>query len=182
MSKNKSIVKMLKPGKIKQERKIKDQLIQPEDDVSRAIKIFAIVIVLLVLVYFISGLVTGEIKIGNKIKPATIQYEEILIGTAFNQNPTDYYIIMYNYKTDTNAEQYKSYINNYKSKENAIRVYYVNLNVGLNNKYISDNVNYNPSKSSEIRVNDVTIMKISNSQLSMFITGTEQVVEYLNSL
>lgn len=182
MTKNKSIVKMLTPGKIKKDKKVNIKGEDSQDEVTKAIRIFVIVIVVLGLTYFISGIVTGEIKLGNQLEKAIIQYDEILIGTSFTQRPTEYYVLMYNYDNDSNAEDYKSYITSYEKTDNALKVYYTNLNVSLNKMYISDDINYHPTKASEIRINDTTLIKISNGQLSLFITGKDNVIKYLSEL
>jgi hypothetical protein len=182
MTKNKSIVKTLKQGKIKREKHNKIKNLTPQDEVTKAVRIFFIVIIVLILTYLISGIVTGEIKFKDDIEKATIQYDEILIGTSFTQKEAEYYVLMYNYENDDNATTYQSYVSSYEQTDTALKIYYANLNVSLNKIYISDNVNYNPTKASEVRVSDATIIKISNGQLSLFITGKEKVLSYLSGL
>ena len=152
---------------------------------TRIIKIMLGVAAVLLIVYLVTALATGEIKLGKK-KPKTkeetqIQYQEILAGETFNRNKEEYYVIFYK-ASDTFASYYETRVGNFNSKSSATTMYIVDLENGLNEKYlISDEEEVNTQDINSLKVDNPTIIKINNKKSVEVINGRENVIEFFNN-
>lgn len=48
-----------------------------------------------------------------------------------------------------------------------------------NSKYKSDKANTNVKKDSDLKINDVTMIRITNGRVSKYIVGADKIEEYL---
>ncbi len=126
--------------------------------------------------------VLGLSKIGafeeGYTKPETkteFDYEKIMIGNVFNRKEKTYYVLFDNYKN------YKtdSYINSLIDDMDEV-VYKVDMSLSENSSHISDESNKNASSSDEIKINDITLIKISNGKIVKYLTGIEEIESYLD--
>ncbi len=102
-------------------------------------------------------------------------YEYIPIGTVFNRNEKNYYVLFDNFdsfKTD-------NYVNYLLSKED-LNTYKVDMSKKENSKYISDEANKKATNPNELKINDITLIRISNKKITSYITGSESIEEYLS--
>jgi len=92
-----------KNQKTKEKTNKKDLLGKANYDtqVTRGIKIAVGVIIALGLVYLLTALATGEIKLGEKKKKESvepeIQYEEIIAGQILNRKQNEYYVLAFDF-------------------------------------------------------------------------------------
>jgi len=146
------------------------------DEFKRLALIVGIILGIFIVAYLIIGIfVTKEIKWfqGNNEKDevTTIQYTTILAGETFNQNADEYYVIFadsegYNYAT------YQTLINNNLDK----KIYLVDLDNPLNNKYISEESDSSVQNASNLKVKDNTLIKISNKNNVLYIEGKDNII------
>ena len=61
-----------------------------------------------------------------------------------------------------------------------IPVYKVDMSKEENSKYKSESANKNAKNVSELKINDITLIKITNGKISSYIIGRESIEEYLN--
>ena len=118
----------------------------------------------------------GAFEEGYK-KPDTkteFNYEKIMIGNVFNRNKKTYYVLFDNYK------DYKvdSYINSLIKDSDEV-VYKVDMSLSENASHVSDDNNKNASSSNELKINDITLIKISNGKIVEYLVGTEEIESYL---
>ena len=104
----------------------------------KIIKLLLIVALVIGIVYLVTAIVNGEIKLNKDNEKeevtTTIQREEIIAGQTLNRTDTEYYVLMYNF-TSNNA----SLITAIKDKYVALKklpVYIVDLDKAFNQKYI----------------------------------------------
>ena len=142
-----------------------------ELDYKRVIKIGIGVILVLVLVYFVTALSSGEIKLNKKEdkKETSIGYQEIIAGETYNRKADSYYVLYFNF-TDSKASYYLSLIDSYNKQDNSLPFYIVDLEKKINEEYINSN----------LKVSHPTILKISNSNIVETITGHENIKNFLN--
>ena len=143
--------------------------------------ILVTVIVVLGLFYFVAGVVTGNIDL-NKNEPAEIQYSEILAGSTFKQNSTEYIVIYYDY-TSEKASDYGNLISTYLQKENALGVYAVDLSRKFNASYIykdGDTPNTNPTSASELKVKEGTLIQIKDKKVTKYLENYEDIENYMS--
>ena len=80
----------------KQKQKLYKSNRTPDTGYQTVIKIAVGVLITLILVYFTTAILSGEIKFGSKekVKEETeIQYQEIIAGESFNRNDKEYYVL-----------------------------------------------------------------------------------------
>lgn len=174
---------------MKKKNKIKIQTSTTSDfNTSTLIKIIIGVVLVLILTYFIGGLLNGSIKIGGKEKKekeeTVIQYSEIIIGETFTQKENEYYVLYYDFNSDLN-NIIESYTYSYMYKQDALKMYTVDLSDGFNkDKVAEENENYinKPSNINDLKVQNPTILKISNKKVTERIEGKENTINYLSNL
>ncbi len=103
-------------------------------------------------------------------------YEFIPIGTVFNRSDKNYYVLFDNYENDFTSDVY---INSLVEDE-TIPVYKVDMSKKENSKYKSDTANNKAKNVNELKINDITLIKITNGKISSYIIGRESIEEYLN--
>lgn len=153
---------------------------------STVVKIAVGVIVVLVLTYLITALVSGEIKLGGKNQEAkqevSIQYEEIMAGQILNRNHDEYYVLLFNF-TDTFASYYLSLKDNYITEDDTLPFYIVDLEK-YNNQDIStekeEEVITNVDDVNSLKVISPTIIKVKNHRVIESIIGRESILNFFS--
>lgn len=147
-----------------------------EYKIENLIKIIVIVILIIAIFYGLTIIITKNKKqsISDETKEnVDIQYDEILIGSIYNQKETEYYVLV---ELESDYLTLSSSINNYKKKENALKMYTCNLNNGFNKQYfgeVSNFTNKYPTFSKS------TLLKIVNKQIVEYIEGTDDIQKKL---
>ena len=108
----------------------------------------------------------------------TIEYNKILAGETFEMSDTDYMVFYYN-STGENAAEYADMISKYREKENSLPIYTVDLNNGINKKYISEEEINSVTNIDDLKVKDATLIRIKDKNVESYITSSYS--EYLNS-
>ncbi len=116
--------------------------------------------VVLVGLYFLTA---RSIKRQNNAN-ITFDYNICTVGTMFNRPYEEYYVFLYG-SDNEKASTYKSLATTYAKKEGALKIYTVDLNANLDNKYLSDSSNTKPTKSSEVKIKDSALVHIKNGQV-----------------
>ena len=144
-----------------------------ELDYMRVIKIGVGVLLVVGIVYLVTALASGEIKLGDKKKEkaeTVIQYEEILAGETFNRKSNSYYVVYMDF-TDNYASYFLQSIANFKATNNNYPFYTVDLEKKINKDYATN----------ELKVSNPTILKITNGAIEETITGKDDVVKFFNN-
>lgn len=151
------------------------------NDVSKVVKCTVIILIILVLVYLLTVYITKnstDSVIKERVDNTTIQYDEILVGTSFNQPDDEYLVLFYNVDNDINSAYY-TLKSDYEAKDDALPIYYVNLASKLNSDCISSESNESATNASELKINDTTLIKFTNNKISEYIVGAEKISDYL---
>ena len=150
------------------------------DEMVKLIRIFLIIVVVFMLFYALTVTISNK-----KNKPSiennnvdSIQYTEILLGTIFNKKENSYYVIA-EFKDD--EKNYSSYVNEYNKKEDALNIYYVDMNDAMNSKYINDEENIT-NDISDLKISKTTLFKIENGQIVEHYSGNEKILEYFEKV
>lgn len=177
----------------KNNRKIKMDKYETEEQVElkQFIKILIVLIVLVVGVYFLTRIFVTKDLFNKKEETSettkgSINYNTTLIGNMFNKEDKEYYVLMYDTE-DIQAAYYSGFISNYNKNENALKIYFANLNNPLNKKFIVENseeVNINTTDFNEFKIGNIGLIKISEGKITKAITNVEEIaseLEYKNS-
>lgn len=107
----------------------------------------------------------------------TISDTEILMGSVFNRPDKTYYVLFDEINSDTKKDPYVEYL---LSKVTDTKVYKVDMELKYNEKYISTKSNPQAKKASDLKISDITLIKITNGKIAKYIVGSDEIVEYLN--
>ena len=145
------------------------------------------IIIVLVIAFLVMYLLTvGATKLGwfdigytkPEIAESVINYDKIIAGSIFDKKDTDYYVAIADF-SGTNNIYYESIISNYKEKESKLPIYYVDLSDELNKSIISEENNTKATNASELKIKDVTLIKITNKKVSKYIIGIDDILNEL---
>lgn len=156
------------------------------DEMDKLIKIVLVLVVICAIFYGLTIIITKfqKTSVPDRTKettPAVIQYDEILIGTMLNQVRDEYYVLI-----QKDDDQYQSltsyYLQKYKTKQNAWKVYTVNMNSVFNQFHVAETSNLRPTNIGEFKVSQVTFVKIKNHQIEEVYEGMDEVENKLKEL
>ena len=105
----------------------------------------------------------------------TISYDYILIGTSFNRNESEYFVLYDDYSKNN-----YQYTNSVVSSKASIPVYKVDMSKGENASYISESGNSNAQNASELKINDITLIRFQNGRIIKYLEGSDQIEAYFN--
>lgn len=152
------------------------------DEITKLVEVVPVLLVVFAVFYIITYWVQkSKTKIDtNEVEEnVIIQYDEILIGRLFEQNKSEYYVLIID-ENDTN--DYTTYLSSYKEKEGALRFYTAKIGNAFNKKYKSDTSSLNVQNIKELKVKDTTLLKIKEKKIEESFEGKTKVIEKLGSL
>ena len=152
-----------------------------ETDYGKLLKISIIVLGIFLLVYLITAILSGEIKLTKdkekEIAPSEIQYNEIIGGTVFNRVDSEYYVLFYSEKY-TKSSYLFQYVNSYRSQKNNLTLYTVNLDEKINaNYYSEDSVNTNSIDT--LKVKNPTLIKVKDKKAIETIIRYDEILKII---
>ena len=103
-----------------------------------------------------------------------IDYEYINVGTVFNRNESEYYVLFDNFENGYSSDSYVNYLLTKKKP-----VYKVDMSKKENQSVKGKEANKKASNSNELSINDITLIKIKNGKIDKYIVGSEDIEEYL---
>ena len=106
----------------------------------------------------------------------TIDKTFINIGTIFNRDTETYYVLFDDYKNNYTQDVYVNYL---IDAQKDIKVYKVDMSLEENQKYMSEEVNEKVQNVNELKINDITLMKVSKGKNVKYVIGSENIEEYL---
>lgn len=194
--KKETVVEEIKPAKkeakpkktkkvtIEEPKKMKKLQTEENIIVKRFIVVLLVVVIGVVLVYlftraFVSKDLFNSKKDTTQETEVTFNYDQTILGSAFNRPYSEYYVIIYN-STSEEASNLSTVMATYMYTENTTKLYFADLNNHLNKSfYDPENVNYNATKASELKVGDYTLIKIKDGAIEKYIEGVEAIQKEL---
>lgn len=147
-------------------KKMKTVKYESEDtkEVKNLIFIILGIVIIIGGLYFLTA---RSLNRKNASVEAEFDYTVCTVGTMFNRPYDEYYVFLYSSENE-NASQYNSLASAYAKKEDALKIYTVDLNSNLDSKYLSEKSNTNPKNSSEVKVKDSALVLIKNGKVSAY--------------
>ncbi len=172
-------------GKKKQKRNLYRTNSSSDMEYNKIIKISIGVLVVLVLTYFGTAILSGEIKFGEKKKEevkeeVSIQYEEIMVGQMLNRSESEYYVLLFDF-TNAYASYYLTLIDTYTSKDKSLPFHIIDLEKHLNKEYVlqdGEKLIEKPVRLVDFKAVNPTIVKIKNRKVVERIYGKEDVLKF----
>ncbi len=144
--------------------------------------VFAVVLVVVCAVYFFSKVfVLDQNLFDVSYEAGVVNSERVVVGTLFNRPEKEYYVIAYD-ETGSQAVYYSSLTTNYKNKQTgALKIYHLNLDNELNKDYYvkEGSGNSQATKSSEVRLKNLTLIKIKNGKIDKYLEKLEDIEKEL---
>ena len=171
---------MKKKEEIKKEESKKIEDVNNSPSVKGIIRTFIIVALVFGFFYLLTYILVGDFGTKEDTKEeTTIQYDEILAGSSFSMNTSKYLVVYYDFD-DEDTSKVLNAIYTYESKEDALKVYTVDLGNALNKNSVADTSNKNPKDATELAINGTTIIRFRDGMVREYIEGTDKVVDYLS--
>lgn len=171
----------MKVKSVKRERNKKKEERTTLDEMKSFLFTFIGVLVFLVLCYLgILGMQALGVFDKGYTAPSKgeteIDHEFIGIGTVFNRDLDTYYVLFDNYKSNYTQDVYVNYLLDAQSE---VKAYKVDMNDLTNSKYASEEANPKAQKVEDLKINDITLIKIQKGKNVKYITGSEEIEKYL---
>ncbi len=142
---------------------------------------FICVIVCLILFYLLTLLIINKSASddSNKVdnKDVVVQHDEIVIGRSFNVQKGEYLVAYF----ESDDNDISSAVLSYRYSENALNIYTVDMKDAMNSSFSKEESNRDATKASELAINGVTLIKFVDGNISEYIEGKDDVLDYLNN-
>ena len=167
---------------VKEENKKEVTPILNSNEMKNLLIIILVVTAIFLIFYGITTLVTkNKNKANNKTNEETvIQYDEILLGTLFEQTNTEYYVLI-SKEDDMYLSTYSNLISIYQTSDDSIRVYFADLDNGFNKNYKAEKSNIS-SNLKELKLSGTTLLKIKDKNIISSYEDNVTITAHLNSL
>lgn len=143
-------------------------------EIKSLIIITVVVVVIAVGLFFLTNYLNNK-KTSNNTK---IDYDTSIVGNMFNRPYNEYYVFLYS-STDKNASTYKGLITSYKDKDDALKIYYVDMNDKFNAAYLSEASNKKPTDVNEVKIKESALILIKDGKVEKYYESLE---DYKNTL
>lgn len=163
-----------------QKKKKKNKYYNLDENLDSSVSFKAVILTILGVVLFIGVIygLTVLLNMRDEKRPeapeASISYDKILAGSTLTRNEDEYYVIFYKY----DSEIYDA-MARYRSEKRG-KVYYVDLDEGLNKYVISDEVKTDVSSIEDLRVKDPTLVVVKDHKITDRRIGKTDIIDYLS--
>ncbi|MBP3766584.1 MAG: hypothetical protein J6G98_05330 [Bacilli bacterium] len=153
--------------------------------IKELITFIIIILVVLGIFYGITVLVTNKKNNTKSSDTSTsteentkIDYEKILAQNALSQKDENYFVYAYT-NSDENVSTYNNDLVTYKNKEDALKVYYVELDNAFNKNNFASESNFEDGK---VIFKATTLLKVNNGSIVEKYETKEEITNALTSL
>ena len=176
----------------KENKKTKKNVVKYQTAEQTEIRNFIIVIIVVLLcvgaIYLLTrAFVTKDLFTKNETAPTEevvageVNYEVAIMGQILNRPYKEYYVAIYNQAEGDYAADMATMLYSYTKKEKHLHVYTVDLSNKLNEGYYDPkNVNVDAKSLNELKVGDITLIKVKNGKISKYIVDYSKMEKELN--
>lgn len=131
-----------------------------------------LLIITVIIIAISAGLYFLTDKTLNKAKEtetteAEISYAEILVGTMFTRPYSEYYVIAYK-QDNENADKLDDLFTKYDEKDEALKIYYIDLGNPFNASALSDKANKKPEIPEDVKIKDQALILIKDGKVTKY--------------
>lgn len=106
----------------------------------------------------------------EEVIAGTVNYDVAIMGQILNRPYTEYYVAIYNGEDADYASDMAMLVYNYNKKEKHLHIYTVNLANAMNiDFYDPENVNTKAQSLADLKVGDITLLKVKKGKITKFI-------------
>lgn len=112
----------------------------------------------------------------EQVAEPDFDYSMTIMGSVFNRPYKEYYVLIYDEAEGNYTNDMYQLISKYNKKEKkSLHMYSVDLSNPLNDGYYNpENVNVNAKTLSELKVGDITLLRIKNGKISKYIVDLDK--------
>ncbi len=144
--------------------------------------VLGVVVLLVVGVYWLSkAFVLDNSLFEVNYGMGSINEQRAIVGTMFNRPEKDYYVFAYA-ENDPQAIYYSAISTKYSNGKDHLKVYHLDLDNALNSSYYVGNdgtSNKSASKVSDVRLKDLTLIRIKNGKIVKYIESIDEIEKEL---
>lgn len=129
-------------------------------EIKNLIVITVVVVLIVGLLYFFTNMLNNK---GDNSK-ISFEYDTCMVGNMFNRPYDEYYVFLFS-SLDSDASTYKGLITSYIDSDDALKVYYVDMNDWFNSSYLGDMSNNKPTGVSDVVIKDSALIKIKDGSV-----------------
>ena len=159
-------------------KKVNNKVTYRTSEQDEMIKFVIVILVVLLCVggiyLFTRAFVTKDLfkddtNTAETVKEGKVNYDVAIMGQLLNRPYKQYYAVIYD-STGDYAYDMQSLVNNYTKLKEHKHVYTIDLSNELNKTYYdAENVNTKAKKVSEMKVGDITLIKVKNGKIEKYI-------------
>ena len=173
--------------KTRRNPKIKKDILVPtteKDEIVRFIRTLGIVILVLVAAYFFTRIfVTRDLfnrpadREENIFIP-NINYDVTALGAMFTRPYREYYVLIHS-REHRHADYLSIVTESFMMQEDSTKLYFADLDSPFNQSFHSEESNPNATSALDLKVGDLTLIKIRNGRIVKFLEDLEEIVKEL---
>ena len=144
-----------------------------------------LIIIIIGIYFFTRAFVTKDLfkekdSDGIKYQAGAISNTDIIVGNMLNRPYEEYYVIAFGSKSNL-VNYYDTLVSKYTSEKDALKMYYIDMDDKLNQKYkASENVTTTFDSLENLKLGEFTLLKIKNKKVTKIITSDEEIRKELN--
>mgnify|MGYP001038491679 CR=1 FL=1 len=167
MEKEKNKVKKAKRNKVNYQT-------TEQEEIKKFLIVVLVVILCVGAIYLCTrAFVTKDLFSKNEeaeqVTPGTINENVAIMGQLLNRPYNEYYAVIYN-ATGKFSVDMSQLVTKYNSKEKHLHIYTIYLDNSMNADYYDpENVNEKAQSVSDIKVGDITLVKVKNGKIDKYI-------------
>lgn len=152
------------------------------EDTNQMKKFFLILLcvaIITLLLYFLTAKYLVKDNFQDKqeeVSEVEFSYDTVNVGNVFNRPYDSYYVFAYD-SSSNYASYYATLLSNFKESETPI--YFLDLSVELNKKYVKETSNPSASKPSELSLKEPTLILIKDGKISKYYEDISKIEEVL---
>ena len=169
---------MEKKKEVVKNKKVKNKVNYRTSEQDEMIKFIIVILVVLLCVggiylftraFDTKDLFKEENKTSEVVQEGTVNYDVAIMGQLLNRPYKQYYAVIYDSTGDYSYDMI-SLVNSYLKLKEHKHVYTIDLSNELNKSYYdAEHVNTKATKVSEMKVGDITLVKVKNGKIDKYI-------------
>jgi len=162
-------------------KKLKTITYQSEDmkEIKTLIIITLIIVTVAIGLYFLTENILNRNDEPESPREVAISYTNTIIGAIFDKPYDEYFVFAFSSEDDM-ADFYEALFRNYETREDALKIYRVDLNDGFSRHVLSEESNPRPTNASEVRINEVALIRFRDGRVRSFYETREDIENALN--
>lgn len=151
-----------------------------QEEIKKFLIVIVVVLALCGAVYLLTrafvtkDLFTNEEDKTEEVTSGTVDYGMAIMGQILNRPYDEYYVAIYNAANGEYVADMATILYNYSIKEKHLHVYTVDLSNKLNAEYYDpENVNTKAKTVADMKVGDITLLRVKNGKISKYIVDLD---------